>query len=72
MATTIINRYRPVVQPRLPAAPTEYDAQFIEQYSNILRLYFNQLSSYNAAVISESSSGQTALWLSNGGGLFSG
>jgi len=30
MATTIINRYRPVVQPRLPAAPTEYNAEFIE------------------------------------------
>jgi hypothetical protein len=35
-----INR---VVAPRLPAAPVEYDARFIEQYSNILRLYFNQL-----------------------------
>jgi hypothetical protein len=29
----------------LPAAPVEYDAQFIEQYSNILRLYLNQLNS---------------------------
>ena len=43
MATTIINRYRPVVQPRLPAAPVQYDAQFIEQYTNILRLYFNRI-----------------------------
>ena len=32
------------VPPRLPAAPVEYNAQFIEQYSNILRLYFNQLT----------------------------
>jgi hypothetical protein len=51
---TIINRYRPVVSPRLPAAPTEYDAQFIEQYSNILRLYFNQLDSLTGALLGES------------------
>jgi hypothetical protein len=54
MATTIINRYRPVVQPRLPAAPPEYDAQFIEQYSNILRLYFNQLDNLTNVVLGES------------------
>ena len=53
MATTIINRYRPVVQPRLPAAPTEYDAQFIEQYSNILRLYFNQLDNLTGVLLGE-------------------
>jgi hypothetical protein len=53
MATTIINRYRPVVQPRLPAAPNEYDAQFIEQYSNILRLYFNQLDNLTGVLLGE-------------------
>ena len=53
MATTIINRYRPVVQPRLPAAPTEYNAEFIEQYSNILRLYFNQLDNLTGVVLGE-------------------
>ena len=54
MATTIINRYRPVVQPRLPAAPVQYDAQFIEQYTNILRLYFNQLDNLTGALLGES------------------
>jgi hypothetical protein len=54
MATTIINRYRPVVQPRLPAAPNQYDPQFIEQYSNILRLYFNQLDNLTGVVLGES------------------
>jgi len=54
MATTIINRYRPVVQPRLPAAPTEYDPQFIEQYTNILRLYFNQLDNLTGVLLGES------------------
>lgn len=51
---TIINRYRPVVAPRLPAAPSEYEPQFIEQYSNILRLYFNQLDSLTGALLGES------------------
>ena len=51
---TIINRYRPVVSPRLPAAPLQYDAQFIEQYSNILRLYFNQLDGLTGALLGES------------------
>jgi len=50
----IINRYRPFVQPRLPAAPNEYDAQFIEQYSNILRLYFNQIDGLTGALLGES------------------
>jgi len=29
--------------PMLPVAPVEYDAQFINQVLNVLRLYFNQL-----------------------------
>lgn len=42
MATSrFITNLIPTVAPRLPAAPVEYDARFIEQYSNILRLYFN-------------------------------
>ena len=51
---TIINRYRPFAQPRLPAAPAEYDAQFIEQYSNILRLYFNQIDNLSGVLLGES------------------
>jgi hypothetical protein len=51
---TIVNRYRPVVQPRLPAAPAQYDAQFIEQYSNVLRLYFNQLDNLTGILLGES------------------
>jgi hypothetical protein len=45
MALIVTSNYElnRVVAPRLPAAPVEYDARFIEQYSNILRLYFNQL-----------------------------
>jgi hypothetical protein len=43
MATTnkFITNIVPTIAPRLPAAPAQYDARFFEQYSNILRLYFN-------------------------------
>jgi hypothetical protein len=30
------------VAPSLPLAPNDYDRRFIDQYSNVLRLYFNQ------------------------------
>jgi hypothetical protein len=38
------------VQPRLPAAPVEYDARFMEQFANVLRLYFTQLNNASPAV----------------------
>ena len=54
MATTqIINRYRPVVAPRLPSAPVEYNAQYQEQFMNILRLYFNQLDNLTGVLLSD-------------------
>jgi hypothetical protein len=37
-----INR---VVAPRLPTAPPQYDKQFHDQHSDVLRLYFNRLDS---------------------------
>jgi hypothetical protein len=51
---TIINRYRPVVQPRLPSAPMEYNAQYQEQFMNVLRLYFNQLDNLTGVLLGES------------------
>jgi hypothetical protein len=54
MATTAItNRYRPVVAPRLPAAPIEYNAQYQEQFMNVLRLYFNQLDNLTGTLIGD-------------------
>lgn len=32
-----------VAAPNLPLAPNEYDRRFIDQFNNVLRLYFNQL-----------------------------
>jgi hypothetical protein len=37
-------------QPRLPSPPNAYDAQYLEQLINVLRLYFNQLDNASPAV----------------------
>lgn len=34
-------------QPRLLAAPVEYSQQYVDQLTNALRLYFNQLQNFN-------------------------
>lgn len=34
-------------QPRLPAAEVEYSQRYQDQFTNILRLYFNQLDNFN-------------------------
>lgn len=43
MATTPkqVTNILPTIAPRLPTATTEYEQQFMDQYSNVLRLYFN-------------------------------
>ena len=53
----VLNR---VVAPRLLTAPMEYDHRFMDQYTNVLRLYFNQLDNIlgqlNTATTSDGSS----------------
>jgi len=46
-------------QPRLPAAPNEYDRQYMEQLINVLRLYFNQLDNASPAVFASQNVGAT-------------
>lgn len=41
------------VAPALPVAPTDYSRAYIDQYSNILRLYFNRLDAALAALLNE-------------------
>ncbi len=36
--------------PRLPNAPLQYEPRFHDQHSDVLRLYFNQLSNFTAAL----------------------
>ena len=48
-------------QPRLPAAPNEYDRQYMEQLINVLRLYFSQLDNASPAVFSSQGVGTTSV-----------
>jgi len=45
--------------PRLPAAPTEYNSQYMEQLSNVLRLYFIQLNNAAPAIFASQGIGGT-------------
>lgn len=51
MAVTTRNQLQTVAPPRLPAAPVEYNQRYGDDLTNILRLYFNQLSNGLAAVL---------------------
>jgi hypothetical protein len=46
-------------QPRLPSAPVEYDARFMEQLISVLRLYFNQLDNASPAIFASQGVGTT-------------
>jgi hypothetical protein len=50
---------RNTVAPSLPIAMTDYSQQYTDQYSNILRLYFNQLDNFTRAITA--SNGGSAL-----------
>lgn len=47
LTTTIV----PSKAPNLPIAPVEYSQQFQDQFSNVLRLYFNQIDNDWSAVL---------------------
>jgi hypothetical protein len=53
-----LNQLRNVVAPNLPIASAQYSQQYTDEYSNVLRLYFNQLSNLTS-VISSVNSGLT-------------
>ena len=58
MATTNLanlNRYRAPIAPRLPVAPAEYNQQYIDQLTGILRQYFNQLDGLNTTLVGDDS-----------------
>lgn len=44
MATEVTKVLQPVQQPALPLPPVQYSKLYQDQYNNILRLYFNRLS----------------------------
>ena len=45
-----INQLRNVVAPNLPIASATYSQQYTDEYSNVLRLYFNQLSNFTQSL----------------------
>ena len=47
----ITTQLRPSQQPRLPAAPVEYDRNFIDASFSILRQYFNQLDNLTQSLL---------------------
>jgi len=51
MATNPRNKLQTVAPPRLPAAPVEYSQRYGDDLTNVLRLFFNQLSNGLAAVL---------------------
>jgi hypothetical protein len=51
MAANFVTDLRPPQQPRLPAAPLDYDPGYIGQLNNVLRLYFNQLDNAFASLL---------------------
>ena len=51
MATPPRNQLQTVSPPRLPAAPVEYSQRYGDDLTNILRLFFNQLSNGLAALL---------------------
>jgi hypothetical protein len=52
MATNI-KLLRGTVAPNQPMAQPDYDQRFQEQFSNVLRLYFNQLDNFTTTLTSE-------------------
>lgn len=51
MATAVRNQLQTVAPPRLPAAPVEYSQRYGDDLTNVLRLFFNQLSNGLAALL---------------------
>jgi len=47
----VTTQLRPTQQPRLPAAPVEYDRTYIDSLTSILRQYFNQVDNLNQSML---------------------
>ena len=56
----ILNQLKNVVAPNLPVASATYSQQYTDEYSNVLRLYFNQLSNLTGVISSVNSGLQLA------------
>jgi len=52
-----------VRSPSLPIQPKEYDVNQMDQFQNVLRLYFNRLDQYNIQSEREQNSQNVLIWL---------
>jgi hypothetical protein len=57
-----------VRSPSLPIQPNEYDRSQMDQFQNVLRLYFNRLDQYNIQASKEQNSQNVLMWLGGPGG----
>jgi hypothetical protein len=51
LPTLISTQLTPSQQPRLPAAPVEYDARYVDSLTGILRQYFNQVDNLTQSLL---------------------
>jgi hypothetical protein len=58
------------VAPNLPIATDEYQQQYQDKYSNVLRLYFNQLDTVNTQSIQQIDKLNTFAWMGLGTGIW--
>jgi uncharacterized membrane protein YgaE (UPF0421/DUF939 family) len=65
-----VNLFQNAVAPNLPVATESYQKQYADQYSNVLRLYFNQLDAINNQSIQQINKLNTLAWLELGTGLW--
>ena len=48
-ANVTTQQLRPSKAPNLPIAPVEYSQQYQDQFTNVLRLYFNEIDNFSAS-----------------------
>jgi hypothetical protein len=65
VAQTKVNK---IVSPNLPVAPMVYQRVYHDQFSNVLRLYFNQVDNSTQQLTDAVNSLSTQQWLGMGGG----
>lgn len=56
LVITSENTLNRVVAPRLPNAPGQYDSRYLDQFSNVLRLYFSQIDNILGQLVAANSS----------------
>jgi hypothetical protein len=61
----------PVRSPSLPIQPEKYDRSQIDQFQNVLRLYFNRLDEYNIQSSTQQNNQNVLMWGSAGSGMWS-